>query len=70
MKLQTILIPRSWKLMPAKAWIVRHGYALTFQNKEVDITTDYFHFRQARPFKNKRYAIKKLSNGILFVFRF
>lgn len=65
MKLQTILIPRrNFTLRAAKAWIRKHGFRLTFFGKPVDITTNYYRFRQSDPVQHAKYFTKVLPNGI------
>lgn len=73
MILQTILIPKaSFSLKEARIWIRTNGYKEEYYKKAVDITPNYYRFRQASPNpKNitiKNYYTKKLSNGVELVF--
>ena len=60
--LQTILIPKKFGLRRAISWVDKHAIV-----KKVDITNNYYRFRQSNPKKGKYYT-KKLQNGIQLVF--
>jgi hypothetical protein len=49
-EIQSVLIPKSkFTLIKAKKWIRNNGYRLTFHGKKVDITNNYYRFRQKSP---------------------
>jgi hypothetical protein len=64
---QSILFHRSlYTLNQARNWLIRHR----FKSNKLDITTNYFRFRQHEPSSRYRYRIKQIAPGILFVFVF
>ncbi len=64
-ELQTIEIPRmNFNMSGAIAWIKHKGY----KAEKVDITPNYYRFRQRPPGKNRHYYSVKLNNGIVLVF--
>ena len=66
--IQTILIPKNkFSLKEAEKWIVKNKYKKSFYGKKVDITENYFRFRQESPLKFKNYYAKRLKNGIIIV---
>ena len=68
MVLQSIIIPKNkYSLSEAKQWIRDHGHKVTFYGKTVDITENFYRFRQAAPKKNVQYFIKTLPGGIKLV---
>jgi len=63
-QVQSVLIPRSkFSLLRAKDWILSNKYKL----KKVDITENYFRFRQETPSQYKSFRMKTLSDGIKLV---
>jgi hypothetical protein len=68
LKIQTVLIPRTFTLKMARAWIKLHKYKLTFRGKPVDITTYFYRFRQAAVRPHARYFTQVLPNGVELVF--
>lgn len=63
LKIQWILINRNkFTRLQAIAWIIKHGYKI----KKVDITENFYRFRQLEP-NWKYYITKKISSGIEFV---
>lgn len=63
--LQTILIPRDkFSLNNAILWIKKNKHKLL----KIDITDNFFRFRQSPPKHGSNYYSKKLSNGIVLVF--
>ncbi len=61
---QSVLIPRKkFSLLTAKEWILSNGYKF----KKVDITTNYFRFRQVAPSQMSDYHMKTLPNDIKLV---
>jgi hypothetical protein len=70
MVLQTILLDRKrYSLDSAKKWIKKHGYALQYRNVKPEITKNFYRFRQYDlPKKKVAYYVKKIKEGILFVF--
>jgi hypothetical protein len=64
-KLQTILIPKSkMSMKKAEKWILDHNFIF----KKIDITSNYYRFRQFRPKKNAIYHSITLPNGVIFVY--
>jgi hypothetical protein len=62
--LQTILIPRSkFSLSDAVVWMKEHNY----EHHKVDITGNFYRFRQVAPEHYGRYYTVKLPNGIELV---
>ncbi len=56
-----------WTTAKAERWLKEHGYKTSFYGKKVDITTNFYRYRQIAPHKFKKYFIKKLdgkNNGI------
>ena len=64
--IQSILIPKSaFTLKEARVWIKEHDYKLTFYVKKVDITVNYYRFRQLKPsLKRDKIRTISLPNGI------
>jgi hypothetical protein len=50
----------------ARHWLIHHK----FKANKVDITKNYYRFRQHEPSKKYYYRVKEVSPGILFVFAF
>ena len=66
-KVQTILVPRhDFTLQEAYDWIEDHH----FGHRKVDITEDYFRFRQMTPMQGGRYVTKTLPNGVEIVIHY
>lgn len=66
-KLQTVLIPRKKGLIWAIDWLLKHKYKVN----KVDITDNYYRFRQRKPNKTDkriRYYTISLDNGVELVF--
>ena len=62
--IQSVMIPKKgFSYGKAKKWIIKHGFHI----KRVDITVNYYRFRQKEPKKGAIYRIKELENGIMFV---
>lgn len=69
--LQTVLIPKDkYTLEEAETWIKQNNYKVSFYGKKVDITENFYRFRQASPrkFIKNSYRTKKLENGVQIVF--
>jgi len=64
-EVQTVLIPRTFSLEQAIKWLNKNGY----ENKKVDITENYYRFRQNNPKKSTRYYTLKRSKGIQVVYQ-
>jgi hypothetical protein len=66
MPLQTILIERGrFTLGQAISWIDARGYA----REKVELSKDYFHFRQRDPVPGWHAYSKFIEPGVLFVFQ-
>ena len=66
-KVQTVLVPRhEFTLQEAFDWMEDHH----FGHRKVDITEDYFRFRQMTPMKGGRYVTKTLPNGVEIVIHY
>jgi hypothetical protein len=61
-KVQTVLIPESWSLKEAKGWLAAHKY----KHSKVDITENFYRFRQRPPGGGKYYTVS-LANGVELV---
>lgn len=64
MKLQTILIPKTFTRKQATDWLKRHKY----KHAKIDITPSYYRFRQIPPDSKKRYQTVTLPNNIKLVY--
>lgn len=64
MVVETILFNRRlWTIPLAESWLRRHKY----KYGKVDITTNFFRFRQRTPKRGAHYYTVKLPNGIHLV---
>lgn len=61
-KVQTVLIPESWALKDAKGWLAAHKY----KHSKVDITQNFYRFRQRMPGGGSYFTVK-LPNGVELV---
>lgn len=62
--LQTILMPKSkFSLSEAVAWVSNHHHS----HHKVDITDNFYRFRQHTPAHHGRYYTVKLKNGVELV---
>jgi len=50
----------------AMNWIITHGFKI----KKIHMTKNQIRFRQFPPKKNYKYATKRITNGIEFVFAY
>lgn len=65
MKLQSIIFKKSiYTEDKARKWLVKHKY----KSKKVDITENYYRFRQRIPKKTDKYYTKKITKGISIIF--
>jgi hypothetical protein len=63
-KVQTVLIPRSkFTMLRAVNWLKKHGYKYL----KVDVTKNYYRFRQKTPKNGILYYSYKLPNGVIIV---
>ena len=68
MEVQSVLFLRSlYTIASARKWLKKNGY---IYNKKVDISTNYFRFRQKSPVDKKKYRILKIKTGIKIVLMF
>jgi len=66
-EVQSVIFNKNkFTLKSATKWIMNHGYTIG----RVDITKNYFRFRQFNPHKNKKYRIKTLTDDIKLVLEF
>lgn len=66
--IQSIIFSKDkFTLKESKHWLLKHNYKIKYYGKKPDITENYYRFRQAAPIKAK-YYIKKIDDGILFVY--
>ena len=64
---QTVLVPKhDFSLQEAIDWLEAHG----FKHRKVDITEDFFRFRQMPPMRGGEYRSKTLPNGIEIVIHY
>jgi hypothetical protein len=62
--IQSILFPKDeFTLLESYDWLRKNGY----KNNKVDITENFFRFRQMNPMEGGRYITKTLKNGIELV---
>lgn len=57
---------KNYTLKQSQEWIKKHGYKLTFYGKPVDITENYYRYRQQSPKKWKTYR-NKIDDGLYIV---
>ena len=63
--ISTILFDkRRWSVPKAKKWLASHGYS----SRKVDVTTNYYRFRQHVPNPNRRYYTVMLPNYVHLVY--
>jgi len=68
MIVQSVLIPRDrYSLSEAKRWIKNHNFTMRYKGKAVDITENYYRFRQHKPVKDSKYRVVRLNNDILII---
>lgn len=61
MNVQSILFPRNlFTIRSSINWLRKHKFKIT----KVDITDNFFRFRQFPPKKHYKYFTKRLRNGI------
>jgi hypothetical protein len=65
-KVQSVIIPRSrYTLNQAKAWVNTNNFKL----KKMDLTQNYYRFRQREPKPQSKYFTVELTNGIHLIMR-
>jgi hypothetical protein len=63
-KVQSVLIPRDkFTVTQARRWVREHGYEII----KIDITTNYYRFRQRDPIACMKYRTLRLPNGVKLV---
>ena len=63
-KVQSVLIPKNkFSLPEAIRWLIIHKYKIT----KVDITHNYYRFRQQEPNNKKKYYSLVLPNNIILI---
>lgn len=62
-EVQSVLIPKKFGESKAINWLDKNGFVL----KKVDITKNYYRFRQRNPNKKSNYYTIKLKNGVRLV---
>lgn len=68
MDVQSVLIPKSkYTLSEANKWINKNNLKKTFYGKPVDITNNFYRFRQKKPNRNMSYVSKRIKNGIILI---
>ena len=64
LSVQSVLIPRKkFSLLSAKEWLMSNNYKL----KKIDITENFFRFRQYSPSRSTAFRMKTLPNGVKLV---
>jgi hypothetical protein len=58
--IQSVLVPKTWTRPEAATWIHNHGYVI----KKVDVTVNFYRFRQVEPIKGSYYTNLRLPNGV------
>lgn len=67
MPVQSVLIPKDkFTLQEAKKFIKDNGYKLTYYGKSVDITRNYYRYRQRKP-TGHSYYISTIKGGVKLV---
>ena len=62
--IQTLVFPKSlFTKQEAERWAKKRGYRVTF----VDVKADSYRIRQRDPHNFKRFASKRLPNGVVLV---
>lgn len=65
--IQSILLDKNiWKKDKAIKWIKMNK----FKHKKIDVTQNYYRFRQSNPNKFSKFRIKNIKNGIKLVLGF
>lgn len=65
---QSVLIPKSqYTQKQANAYIKKHKFNLTYKGKGVDVTDNYYRYRQRDPNKFERFYIIKSKSNVKFV---
>jgi len=70
LKTQSVLISKDYfTLSAAKKWIKNHDFKVSFYKKQVEITKNFYRFRQMAPsrFNNNTYVIKEIKEGVKLV---
>ena len=70
--LQSVLLPRDrYTKREATKWVRDHNYKISFYGKAVDVTKNFYRFRQAAP-KTKAqgawYKSKEIGGGIRLIY--
>ncbi len=64
LQVQSVLIPRNkFSLLSAKEWLMNNNYKL----KKIDVTENFFRFRQYSPSRAKTFRMKTLPNDVKLV---
>lgn len=64
MRVQAVLFSkRKWNARSGSAWMKSHGHTYI----KIHETDNYFRFRVIEPVRGRKYKIKNIGNGILFV---
>jgi len=67
--IQSILIPiEYYTLHQALNWLIKHNYYNT--SDKVDITTNYYRFRQKEPNKNKKHKTIELKDKVKMIIEY
>lgn len=68
---QSVLFDRKyWDIQTASEWLREHDLKSHFDGKKVDVTNNYFRFRQHTPMKKLRYRTIKTKDHISFIVGF
>ena len=60
--IQSVIFNKNkWTINKAEEWLRTHKYKTSFYGKKVDITTNYYRYRQLAPHKFKKYFTKMLD---------
>ena len=67
---QSVLLSKeNFTKTQAKRWIEKHNFKKTFYGKDVEVTENFYRFRQkaVRRFKDKSFRTKEISEGVKIV---
>ena len=66
-EVQSVIFNKSkWTPKKAEEWLKKHNYKTSFYGKKVDITANFYRYRQTAP-KYKSYRMKPIGNEIMLV---
>lgn len=65
MMIQSIIFDRNyWNITDAIKWLIKHKYKVA----KIDITKNYYRFRQNKPNNKKKYYTISLKNNVKLIY--